>query len=117
LTKAIADAMNKAALTKLRLFLLHFQQFICGVVWTWQFAVECLKMLLSVYQATAYASQHYSKPVEIGRVAAERAFGVIMGNDGGGAPIVWMGLHPGRLSVCLPLQHNIHKWTSIDGGS
>jgi len=25
-----------------------------------------------------------SKPVEIGRVAAERAFGVIMGNDGGG---------------------------------
>jgi len=58
-----------------------------------------------------------SKPVEIGRVAAERAFGVIMGNDGGGAPIVWMGLHPGRLSVCLPLQHNIHKWTSSDGGS
>jgi len=83
LTKAIADSMNKAALTKLRLFLLHFQLFVCGVVWTWQFAVECLMMLLSVYQATGYASQHYSKPVEIGRLAAERAFSVIMGNDGG----------------------------------
>jgi len=57
-------------------------------------------MLLSVYQATSYASQHYSKPVEIGRVAAERAFGVIMGNDGGGGTDILDGV-ASRRCVCL----------------
>jgi len=37
------------------------------------------------------------------RVATVRAFGIKMGDDGGGAPIVRMGWHPDGLSVCLPL--------------
>ena len=34
---------------------------------------------------------------------AERAFGVKMGDDGGGAPIGQMAWRPDGLSVCLPL--------------
>jgi len=33
-----------------------------------------------------------SKPIEIGRVAAERAFGVIMGTDGGGGTDILDGV-------------------------
>jgi len=32
-----------------------------------------------------------------------RAFGIKLGDDKGGAPIVWMGWHPDGLLVHLPL--------------
>jgi len=38
-----------------------------------------------------------------GRVVAERAFGIKMGDDGGGAPIVQIGWHPDGLLVHLPM--------------
>jgi len=37
-----------------------------------------------------------------GRKSIQHKNGAV-GDDGGGAPIVWMAWHPDRLSVCLPL--------------
>ena len=59
--------------------------------------------------AAGYASRNflvpvYPKPGQIGIGVAGRASGVKMGgDDGAGAPIVWIGWRPDGLSVRLPL--------------
>ena len=52
-----------------------------------------------------YASQHYSVPVpsqdKLGRVVAERAFGIKMGDNGGGGTDSQRGWRPRDGPCCL----------------
>jgi len=82
---------------------------------------------MNLNEATGYASQHYSMPVpsqdKLGEgVAAERTFGIKMGDDKrrGHRQSGWGGVQMDCQLACLcylSLQHKIQKMTSYNGVS